>query len=198
MNKMTLSPKRLYYILAGCLALLTIISLTAAVIGNKMLTEQNKKLNQLKIEDEILEEQALALNRAKQDLERYDELEQIVKQIVPQEKDQTRTVREIVKFATESGIEIGSIAFPGSELGQTSSNLNLTQLTPVKGLSGVYNLEITLETSSPASFGQTIDFMRSLESNRRTSQIGSITITPEEQDRNLLTSTITFNVYIKP
>lgn len=192
-----MTPKRLSYVLTGCLVFLAILAIAGAVAGNGMLTSQNRKLTDLKLEKQVLEKQKEALVQAKSDLERYAELEQVAKQIVPQEKDQVRTVREIVGFANGAQIDIASIGFPGSELGE-GTNVNLTQLEPVEGLNNVYRMEISVDNGSPAQFFGLIDFLRRLESNRRTSQVSSITITPNQDNRNLLQFNVTMNVYIKP
>lgn len=193
-----LTPKRFYYVLVACMVLLCAIALAGAVAGNHLMSSHNKKLMDLKLEEKVLEEQKIALAQAKADLERYAELEQIAKQIVPQEKDQVRTVREIVGFAVQAGVPLASISFPGSELGE-GGDIKLTQLEPVDGLKNVYKLEITVTNGpNPTSFNQLVRFLSRLESNRRTSQVTTIDIVPSMDNRNLLTFVITLNVYIKP
>lgn len=199
MKNFILTPKRLYYIMLASLILLTVLAIGGAVIGNVLLQKQSQHLRDMKLRREVLSEQKIALDQAKQDLEEYAELEQIAKQVVPQEKDQVRTVREIAKFAEESGINLSAIGFAESELGEpTASNVNLTQLEQVEGLNNVYGMEIMLSTGSPAQFAQLVDFLERLESNRRTSQISTIEISPDTENRSLLSFNITLNVYIKP
>ena len=186
-----------------------------------MLQKKSSKLVDLKLENKVLEEQQSALLKANKDIEKYAELESITKAIVPQDKDQAKSVREIIKIAQESGISIASIAFPSSTLGTAapkattnstgsdSSNSPqqntpvtppVSQVKPVEGISGVYQLEITVQsdTAKPVSYSNLIFFLTRLEQNRRTAQVSKINIQPDPDDIRLLTFNLVINVYIKP
>lgn len=204
-----MNTKRLFYGLAALLGLLAIATGGIVVYGNKFLTTQNEKLTSLKIESSNLELVQNSLRTAKKDIELYSEVEKIAKTIVPQEKDQARTVREIVKIGDESGVAIASITFPSSTLGnsttgQTGSTANaaagtITQTQKVPGLTNVEKLPITItsDASKPVSYRSFILFMEKLEQNRRTSQVENINIQPSSENRNFLTFSLTLNVYIK-
>lgn len=196
---MKLSPKRFFYVMTGWVALLLVISIAAVVVGNNMLAAKNDKLAELKLENSVLDEQRIALAQAKRDIQQYAELEGIAKQIVPQEKDQARTVRELINFGKATGVNIISVGFSTSTLGDKANAPSaITQLEPVEGLSGVYQMEINLGTGNTIDFPTLIAFMDRLESNRRTAQVSEITITPSAEDRNLLDFSLALNVYIKP
>ena len=224
MNNLKLTPKNLYFVLIGIISLLCIASIAIVVLGNTMLEQKNQKLTQLKLESEVLERQKQDVVAAKSNIQKYEELNQVAKQIVPQDKDQAKTVREIVLFAQASGVGIKSISFPTSELGQKAAPVAkpvqpsdseggssapaapaapaappVSQVKPVAGLNGVYELEVSLlSTPDTATFGSLISFLKELESNRRTSQVSSMQITPSITDRNKLTFTINFKVFVKP
>jgi len=103
-----------------------------------------------------------------------------------------------VKIAKDSGItHLTSVTFPSSTLGTTGSS-TLTQLTAVKGMSGVYTLPITVAVNeeSAVSYSQLISFLSGLEQNRRTAQVASLTLTPSEKNSNIA-FTIVINEYIK-
>jgi hypothetical protein len=165
-----------------------------------------------------LEQSSLA--KAKSDVIKYSDLGKIAKSVVPQDKDQAQTVREIVKIASAAGVKLGAVNFPTSNLGQkvapvpaasgstatpaaspsSSSALALSQLKPVVGITGVYDLAITVQSdaSSPAEYSKFIDFLAGLENNRRTALVGGITITPDTKSPDHVSFTLNIDEYIKP
>ncbi len=205
-----MNSKRLYYILIALIVLINGSGIAAVYFGNKILAKQTTKLTDLKVEANTLEDVQRSLTKAKKDILAYSDIEKVVKTVIPQEKDQARTVREIVKIADESNIKLASISFPSSTLGNkatagatgapaaTSTSGN-TQTQKVDGISNVERLEITIasDTTKPVLYTDFISFLAKLEQNRRTSQVGNINIIPDSSKRNYLTFTMTLNVYIK-
>src|ERR1039457_2086155 len=211
-----MSSKRLYFGLLVLIGLL-FIGLLAGTYGiNSVLTGQANKLTGLKANSQALTEQQVDLKIARQNVQKYSSLEHLAEVVVPQDKNQAEAVREIVNIAAANGIVLASITFPTSSLGATvpsstgvvstapvaanSAAANLSQLTQVKGIPGVYQLPITVvvDNNNPAQYSQLIGFLTALEHNRRTSQVTSINLQPTVANPNLLTFTLTINEYIKP
>ncbi|MBP9852505.1 MAG: hypothetical protein QG629_298 [Patescibacteria group bacterium] len=201
-----MTPRKLYYILVAVLFLSGLGLLFVGHFANKILTSKATTLSRLKAEAENQNQLQVSLSRNKRELRKYDELNKIALAIVPQEKDQAATISEINRLASQSGIpKLSSITFPASSLGgasattSTVSSNRLSQVTPVKGLSGVYLLPITvtLNSSDPVSYDQFISFLRKLEQNRRTAQVSSVTIQPNQSDPNKLSFTVIINKYVK-
>ena len=201
----------------GIIGLMSALIIASVVVGDLMLQKQSKKLVHLKLENEVIENQQTALIQAKKDVQKYTELKNIAKQIVPQDKDQARATREIVNLANQAGIKISSIGFPASTLGQANPNTATTstptgtttatntappvsQVKPVTGINGVDQLDIivTSDTNSPSTYNQVINFLQSLEQNRRTAQVSQISIQPDNKNRSLLNFNLTITLYIKP
>ncbi len=215
-----MSTKKVYFGLIGVLVLLVIGAGAALFLGNAMLQSKSSKLVELKLENRVLEEQQVALKQANKDIEKYAELETITKNIVPQDKDQAKSVREIIQIANESGINIASITFPTSTLGAAQPKPApaadtggtetpkpaapaappVTQVKPVSGINGVYELEITIQSDAnqPTTYASLINFLTKLEQNRRTAQVAQINIQPKPDDIQSLTFSIVINVFIKP
>lgn len=214
-----MSSKKAFFVMIGMIVLMSGLVVGAVVAGDLYLRGQSDKLVNLKLETEVIEAQQLSLVQAKKDVEKYADLESIAKQIVPQDKDQARAVREIISIGDQAGIKIASITFPSSSLGQkptaaapttgTDSGgaaapkapVNpLTQAKPVSGIEGLYQLDITVvsDSTKPATYASLIDFLERLEQNRRTAQVSQISIQPDVQNRNNLNFTLTLTVYIKP
>ena len=199
-----MTSKKLFFILIGILVLLAAITGGGVYLGNNFLKERTQEIVSLKAQSLALDEQQRSLVKAKQDINVHSDLENIAKVIVPQEKDQARTVREITRFAEESGVGISSITFPASTLGQQTTGKRpaasaKSQVEPVEGIPGVSRLEITVQsdTASPVLFTSLLDFLERLEQNRRTSHVTNLTVTPSSNNRNFVTFSLIINVYIK-
>ncbi|MFZ1324317.1 MAG: hypothetical protein WAQ57_04140 [Candidatus Saccharimonadales bacterium] len=207
-----MSSKRVFYSMIAGIVLLIGLCAAGTYFANKLILAEGKELKELKLQDSVSKKQIITLQQAKKDLVEYAELEKIAKAVVPQEKDQARTVLELVNLARESGITIQSVSFPDSQLGEikkggtaaekkaAEANTGTTQLTPITGLKGVYAMEITVtsDTKQPVTFDRLITYLTRLETNRRTAQVSSINIVPEENDRRVITFTLTLNSFVKP
>lgn len=211
-----MNSKQLNRILLISLALLVLGLFGGTYLINGNLQKRSESVVKKRAEVYKLEQEQNSLVRAKKDVQTYRPLAQIAKNIVPQDKDQAQTVREIVGIAERNGISLGSITFPTSTLGQaavkstkgakpaagsgTSNNSALSQLVPVSDIPGVYSLQIivTSDTDSPVSYSKFLSFLDALEHNRRTALVSSISINPDEDNPNNVAFTLTLDEYIKP
>ncbi len=209
-KKQLLNPQRMFYLMIGMVVITAGLAVGSVVLGNSFLQKQSRKLVALKLQYRVPEENRASLKRAKSDIEKYSDLGKTAKAIVPQEKDQARTVREIISYAnqtidpvTKNNVHILSITFPGSNLGQAAVIIPkapptdsktpeaatpkvitppLSQVLNVEGIQGVYILPITVESdpANPLTFNQVVSFLGKLEQNRRTAQVSQIAITPQK------------------
>jgi hypothetical protein len=203
------NTKKVYYGLLGTLILVFVMAVGGTLYGTSALKKTGDELLDLKLQNAVLDKEEVSLAQAKKSVNQYSQLEKIAKSIVPQEKDQARTVREIVSLANQSGVSLNAISFPESTLGRTpggsknskapAAPAGTTQLTPVKGLSGVYAMPISVDSNKdrPITYTQLLGFLRRLEQNRRTSHVTDISIMPTEEDRSLVTFSLKVNAYIK-
>jgi hypothetical protein len=202
---MNIKAKQLYYLLVAAVVLLCLGFVAIGYGTNKILGAEATKLSKVKADSEAAQNLQSGLAKNKKDIEKYKELNTIAETIVPQDKDQAEAVREIVSLAAQSGIgKLSSITFPTSTLGALTPGLvvnpNLTQLTPVTGLNGVYELQITITQGSDARvpYNQFLTFLGKIEQNRRTAEVGSITVQPDTQNPNNVAFTLVINEFIKP
>jgi hypothetical protein len=215
-----MSAKRVFYVMLGLVVLISLLVAASVFGANAFLNSQKDKLVKAKVDNQVVEQQQQYLVRAKEDLKKYDELNATTKAIVPQDKDQAKTVREISTVAQKSGIQLDSITFPISSLGgisvappsssdssssgaapadgaQAAPPSGLTQVAPVEGISGVYSLEIIVSSQSPVPYYQFLDFLERLESNRRTAHVQKLVLNPTESG-DALSFILTLNAYVKP
>lgn len=204
---MKMNSKKAFYILVAAISVLILVAGFLTYQAKTVLTTKGDELADLKAQSAVFNDREEALNQAKIDIIRYAELEKIAKAIVPQEKDQARTVRELTLIAEQTGVPIASIQFPASALGEVQRgaarkkiNPATSQLTPVPGTKGLYAMEITVQSDrdTPIAYSNLLSFLEQLEQNRRTAHVVNLSINPEAEDRNLVTFAVTLNVYIKP
>lgn len=199
--------RTVFFVLASLTVILLLGMIGVGYGADQLLTKEAKVLSDLKAESQAKEQNKANLLRGKADLEKYAELNNIAKVIVPQDKDQTQTVREIVKISEESGIpKLSSVTFDSSTLGLTgargrsSAGTPLTQVQAVPGMKGVYSLPIrvTVSPEDKVPYQNVINFLRGLENNRRTAQVTSLSFRPDDKTPNLVSFTLVINEYIKP
>lgn len=178
--------------------------LAGAREANSLLQKQSNTLIGLKASEQATEAQKSQLAQDKQDIAKYSDLNTIAQSVVPQDKNQALAVREIAGLANASGIpQLSSVAFVPSTLGGTTTVKTpngLTQVTPVKGIPGVYDLQITITQSSTAEvpYGNFITFLQKLEQNRRTAEVSSINILPDQKNPGMISFTLVIDEFIKP
>ena len=211
-----MTSKRFYFVMIVINVLVVASILATAYLGNTMLKKQSTKLQAAKTANRIVDAQQTSLNQAKKDIEKYKDLNEIVKSIVPQDKDQAQTIREITKIASESGVSLKNVTFQSSTLGQiiapkasttdTSSASKtatppstLTQVKPIDGIKDVFALEIVISNpeTQPISYTDFINFLQKLETNRRTANVDKILVKPTENGK-AVSFTLTLNAYVKP
>ncbi len=195
---MKLNPKRFYYLLLVTVGLAIVLLLAGAYVGNSLLKTKSKDVASNRKKSMVLEEKQRQLNKAKADIKKYQDLAAIAKDIVPQDKDQAQTIREVVNIASANGIKLGTITFPVSSLGD--NKIPHSQLKKVASIPGVYSLDITVQSDSktPPSFTNFSRFLEGLEHNRRTALVSGISLQPEKGDPSKLSFTLTLSEYIKP
>ena len=201
-----MNSKRLYFLLIAALVLVSASVFGITYFANTMLASRAQKLTSLKTQAANLESQQTELNKNKKDIEKYAALNKVAETIVPQDKDQAEAVREIVNLADASGIsQLSSITFPASTLGAPLAGTKrlangLTQVTPVAGIPGVYDLQITItqDSTSRVDYSKFITFLGKLENNRRTAQVSNISVQPDARDPSKVAFTLVIDEFLKP
>lgn len=197
-----MTPKRLYHIMLIVTGLAALGVIGASILSISTLGKQSTSLMEAKLQNSVLDEQQDSLTSAKKAIQQYDELNTIAQAVVPQDKDQAKTVRNINDIAKSLGIRLSAISFPPSSLGQavkSKKKSTETQVTAVKGIKGLYEMQITIQsdTEAPITYDKFIEFLARMENNRRTAQVSSISILPNT-DGSKLTFNLVLSTYIKP
>ena len=200
-----MTSERLFWSLIALLIVMVLGLFGGVYLLSGMRKTKSQDLSTKRQELATLTAQQNGVAKAKSQIQQYNDLYKITKAIVPQDKDQAETVRQITTIAAANGVSLNSITFPMSDLGTTKgaaggATNNLSQLVKVPAIPGVYNQQITISNSSDntVSFDQLGSFLRGLENNRRTAEVGSLSIQPQRANPGQLTFTLVVNNYIKP
>lgn len=195
-----MSAKHVHYALIAAIVIVLLGIVGATHSFSKLFTAQSVELAASRGISDQLSTQQVGLIKAKRDLEQYADLARITNTIVPQDKDQAQTVRELVGIADDNNVTLNNINFPSSSLGGRSSTAKFSQLQKVRDISGVYNLQITVSNNvnSAVSYDQLLGFLEDLENNRRTAAVSSVSIQPQGGDANSIVFTLVINTYVKP
>ncbi|HET9174043.1 MAG TPA: hypothetical protein VFN56_02040 [Candidatus Saccharimonadales bacterium] len=125
-----MTAKRTYFALLGLIILLIVGVAGSAYEVDKLLHAKALQLANAKLKYQTLSDEQKGLLKDKQDIATYGDLNNITKQIVPQDKDQAEVIREIINIAASSsvtpgdhGVKIESISFPESTLGTATKTL---------------------------------------------------------------------------
>ncbi|MFI5271234.1 MAG: hypothetical protein ACHQT9_04280, partial [Candidatus Saccharimonadales bacterium] len=166
-----MNAKKVFYAMIAGIVGVCILGVVTIVMGNSVLSKHSAHLEKLRLDSQVLNAQQSSLSEAKKEVQKNTDLNNIARTIVPQEKDQALTVREITDIANQNKISITSITFPASNLGLGTSTApgssstptapvvhTPSQLLPVHGLSGFYIMPITIQSSTndPITYGQFI------------------------------------------
>ncbi len=195
-----MNSKRLYQVLVGLVVLAILGLFGGAYMLNKLLTGQADTLQKQRVQIAVLDGQQESLNTAKKNIEKYQSLAKVAETIVPKDKSQALTIREITNIAKAHGIVLGAYNFPSSNLGTVvGPAAALSQLSPVANIPGVFSLEIIVKSDDAVlvPYQNFIGFLKDLESNRRTTLVQSVSIDPSPEDPSRIKFNLTLQEYIK-
>lgn len=204
-------------------ALSVLVFLGTAYAGRAKISEKSHQLVDLKLQSKTADDQLTSLAAAKKQLQKYSYFNDVVKTVLPNDKDQAQAVLDIFQMAAASGIALQNIQFPTSTLGgratapatttpatttsptaSSTANSSLTQAKPVSGIPGLYSLQLTITpqtgaqvpAASVTTYPKFLDFLNRIERDRRTAQITDVTVSP--QTDGSLNFTLVINIFLKP
>lgn len=198
-----MTAKRLFYGLVFLIAVFCGGLFFAAREANHLLDNKAAQVKKQKADLIAVQDQQDQLTVDRADVKKYKSLNLIAETVVPQDKNQAQAVRQIAALAAQSGIpQLSSITFPPSTLGGSliQSSTGLTQVTKVKGIPGVFDLQITISqsTTDAVPYNDFLTFLTKLEQNRRTAIVSSISIEPVNANPSTVAFNLVLEEFIKP
>lgn len=219
-----INSKRLFFFLSATLVLLGIGTIALTVYTNIWLSKKADGLVSLKLETKGLEEKQIVNQKAANYLKDNEATSDLLEKIVPKNKDQAKTIAELLKISEEIGVTINTMTFPASELGNNATGKTvvgttptaaaanstaITQAKPVVNIPGLLGIEVSLsqidrlgsDSGSGITYKQLLGFLEAVEKNRRTMQIKTLQISPLKSATGSISGyalTLTMNIYVKP
>lgn len=191
-----MNPKQTHRILVVSLVLIILMSIAGLYFANKRLTSLANNTAKLNAKAEIDKEKLQAYRQTKLKVESLSYVDQLADKVLPADAEQSTVVAEISQFAARSGVAVDSVNF--------ESNLKSAPVAANKGSkkaaipAGVTTIPISIKLSNGVEYSNLLNFLQSIENNRRKSQITSIELSPDLANRSRLNQVrIVLNVYAR-
>lgn len=209
-----ITPKKIYYLMISLIFITILLIFSSIYLGRQLLLKSQSSLVEAKLYNYTQEKTEEIFRKNQKLLNENADIAQILSNIVPSEKDQARAVRELNAIAEANNLNVVSVSFPRSDLltpakttetktDQSSNDKaldqskSISQAKPIKGMNGVYSIELTTEISSKDGqripTDQILSLLQNIENNRRNMRIGSINISSNGETINLK-----LMIFIKP
>ena len=194
-----MTSKKMYFILVAVLSLIILAIAGAMYYSREFITSSSDKLVEAKLKLYTLEETESTYRKNQNILNENSDIAEILKSVVPSEKDQARAVRELNIIAADNGLKVTSVIFPKSDLVITKKTTTtgsttdvktsaVSQAKAVKNLEGVLGIDVSVDISSPTntriSTDQILNLLRQIENNLRNMRITSINFSGEGDSFN--------------
>lgn len=184
-----MTPRRMNQILKGALIFLLIMSGVTLFFANKELSKIASDTARLRADEAVSEKQATAYQQTKNQVDALDYVTDLANKVLPPSEDQSAIVSELTTFANRSGLSVKQIDFKSDQSTPTPQ----TALTVPKGVAVV---PVTIAFDTGAKYDNLLNFLQTLETNQRKSQVTNVALTPDSKDRSALSQvTIQLNLY---
>lgn len=177
-----MTPKKAHYLLIGLLLLTLVVISTVFYFGRKSLTSTSQKVIDARLNIVKAEKEEETYIKNKQIYLKNEAVANKLNVLIPNEKEQALAVETIYSFASNAGLSITSVVFPGSNLDpsvKSKTKIDISQAVPVKDLKDVYEIPVEVSIKgnkqSGISTNQLLQFIESIESSPRNMRITAIT-----------------------
>lgn len=193
--------KKAFFLMIAVLIITVAGAGGAFYFADGMLQKKSKQISDLKADQEAVTQQIAIYEDARKKIEELAFIEEVASQVLPESKEQADVIAELRSFAENSDMTIQSMNFSGSVAKDPGTNLDLSQTTQLKDVTGVRVLPVDLVfTTGPEgpTFESLISFLEKIENNRRKMQVTDISLTPNNNNRELLSSiAMSVNIYLR-
>lgn len=193
-----MTPRRMNQILTASLILLVLMAAVGLYFANKKLTLIAQQTAHLKAQVEVGNYQIATYEKTKSKIDSLDYVEALAAKVLPEEQEQSLTVAELSEFALRSRLSVAEITF--AELSTTKTTTKSTGKSTVKTAipKGVSVIPISIKFRPGSRYDNVLEFLKSVEQNRRKMQVTNISLTPDEKNRMLLSQvSVDINLYAR-
>ncbi|HMS31134.1 MAG TPA: hypothetical protein PJ984_01935 [Candidatus Saccharibacteria bacterium] len=182
---------------------ITILLLAIGVAGGIYFADKQLKsiatdTARLRAQVEIGDKQLTTYQATKQKVDSLSYVQELAGKVLPEQQEQSLTVAEISQFALRARLTVEDITFVDT----TKTNTTKTKSTDKKAKStipkGVSVIPMSIKFQDGSRYDYLLEFLKSVEDNRRKMQVTNISLTPDVDNRALLKSvTVELNLYVR-
>lgn len=193
-----MTPRSMNKVLKLSLLFLGLLTVAVLYFANARLTNIAKETAKVRAEVEAGHQQIETYQQTKAKVDSLGYVTELANKVLPKDPDQSAAVAELSQFAVRSGLQVSQITFV--DAGKTTPTSTSSKDSKKKSIipKGVTIVPVEIQLLPGANYNSLLDFLKSIENNRRKTQITSITIAPDVKDRSKLSQvTIDLNLYAK-
>ena len=182
---------------------ITILLLAIGVAGGIYFADKQLKsiatdTARLRAQVEIGDKQLTTYQATKQKVDSLSYVQELAGKVLPEQQEQSLTVAEISQFALRARLTVEDITF----IDTTKTTTTKTKSTDKKAKStipkGVSVIPMSIKFQDGSRYDYLLEFLKSVEDNRRKMQVTNISLTPDVDNRALLKSvTVELNLYVR-
>lgn len=193
-----MTPRRMNHVLKIAIVLLVVGVAGGIYFADKQLKSIASDTARLRAQVEIGNKQLSTYQATKQKVDSLSYVQELAGKVLPEEQEQSLTVAEISQFALRARLTVEDITFVDT----TKTTTTKTKSTDKKAKStipkGVSVIPMSIKFQDGSRYDYLLEFLKSVEDNRRKMQVTNISLTPDADNRSLLkTVTVELNLYVR-
>ena len=193
-----MTPRRMNHVLKITILLLVIVVAGGIYFADKQLKSIASDTARLRAQVEIGDKQLTTYQATKQKVDSLSYVQELAGKVLPEQQEQSLTVAEISQFALRARLTVEDITFVDT----TKTTTTKTKSTDKKAKStipkGVSVIPMSIKFQDGSRYDYLLEFLKSVEDNRRKMQVTNISLTPDVDNRALLKSvTVELNLYVR-
>ena len=193
-----MTPRQMNHVLKITILMLVIGVAGGIYFADKQLKSIATDTARLRAQVEIGDKQLTTYQATKQKVDSLSYVQELAGKVLPEEQEQSLTVAEISQFALRARLTVEDITFVDT----TKTTTTKTKSTDKKAKStipkGVSVIPMSIKFQDGSRYDYLLEFLKSVEDNRRKMQVTNISLTPDADNRSLLkTVTVELNLYVR-
>lgn len=193
-----MTPRRMNQILKLIIILLVIGVAGGIYYADKQLKSIATNTAKLRAQVEIGDKQLSNYQATKQKVDSLSYVQELAGKVLPDEQEQSLTVAEISQFALRARLTVEDITFVDAAKTATTKNKSTDKKSKSTIPKGVSVIPMSVKFQDGSRYDYLLEFLKSVEDNRRKMQVTNISLTPDSDNRSLLKSvTVELNLYVR-
>ena len=193
-----MTPRRMNRILKLIMILLVIGVAGGIYFADKQLESIATDTARLRAKVEIGDDQLSNYQATKQKVDSLSYVQELAGKVLPDEQEQSLTVAEISQFALRARLTVEDITFVDAAKTATTKNKSTDKKSKSTIPKGVSVIPMSVKFQDGSRYDYLLEFLKSVEDNRRKMQVTNISLTPDSDNRSLLKSvTVELNLYVR-